>query len=378
MAGIVWNVLAVDDQQKTLDDIERVLTTGRHFGEDSFKVEKRSSFEEGKNILVTGRYDLIVLDVHEGGEPKPKAGADGDDQAGERILAALKGIRFVPVVFYTGYPHKVRHLESPVVKVVEKGAKIDVLRDAVAAILKTKLPHLTRHLETQQREFMWDALDKEWEQMGKEASPDDLVYLMARRLANGLSRDAIQSFLRLSGDTINPVEMYIYPPVDPKLSPGDVLSKDDAYWMVMTPVCDFAQEKAENVLLVRLVPLAETKPYKEWLEQVEKGMGADKDAKNNARGKVIGLIKEKKKERTKFLPGTFFLPDCFADFQQLQQVRLADVDLKKRVCSMDSPYREEMLHLFSRYYGRIGTPDVDLDKHWAKLEQTADPPASKV
>ena len=379
MTGIVWNVLAIDDKQKVLGDIEEVLTKGKHFGEDTFKVDKINSFEDGRRALADRRYDLIVLDVHKDSDPDPGAAAAAgeDNQAGERILAELKGIRFIPVIFYTGFPHKVRHLESPVVRVVEKGTKIEVLRDAVASILKTKLPHLTRHLEIQQRNFMWEALDKEWEKMGLEIGSDDLVYLMARRLANGLSRDAIQSFLGLSGDSINPVEMYIYPPLDPKPSTGDILSKDGAYWMIMTPVCDFAQEKADNVLLVRLIPLAETQPYKDWIEQVKQGAAADKEVTSTARGKVIGIIKDKKKERTKFLPGTFFLPDCFADFQQVKQLKLTDVDLKDRVCSMDSPYREEMLHLFSRYYGRIGTPDVDLDKHWAKIEKTVAPASKK-
>jgi hypothetical protein len=67
------------------------------------------------------------------------------------------------------------------------------------------------------------------------------------------------------------------------------------------------------------------------------------------------------KERYRFLPGTMDFPDLIIDLQQLETVPKPDVDKDfTRLASVDSPYAEKILATFARYYGRIGTPDLDL------------------
>jgi len=376
-----WKVLTVDDDPEKLDEIERVLST--RMGDDKFVFTKETSFDNGMTLIGDSHFDLIILDVHENEhDPDPMAKPREEDQKGESLLQHLKSIRFVPVVFYTGYPGKVRPLESMVVRVVAKGGGVDDLRSAVRDVLRTKLPHLQRYIEEQSRSYIWNSLDVFLTSRNVSVESTDVSLLLARRLAATLSQRVVKEFLGMPLDKINPLEMYQYPPSDESCNPADIYRRkeDGSLWMVFTPACDFEQDKAENVLLAKVIPLTEHPLYTSWKSSSERmkspgpeeGKTEIEKAMNNAKGDVKSLIKGKKGERYRFLPGTFFMPDAIVDFQNLVNHPRKLGNEFEIVCSLDSPYREEMLHLFSKYYGRIGTPDYDVAPVWEKIENAFD------
>jgi hypothetical protein len=54
----------------------------------------------------------------------------------------------------------------------------------------------------------------------------------------------------------------------------------------------------------------------------------------------------------------------------LQRKKLDEMD---RIASIDSPFAEALLAEFTRYFGRVGTPDLDLDyiiNRYRQLYQT--------
>lgn len=368
-----WDVLAVDDDEEKLDELERIFSN--NVGESTFSFTKVTSFAEGLERIAKQKFDLVFLDVHEeSGDPDPGAEPSSEDQKGEELLRKLQSTRFCPVVFYTGYPEKVKHLASLVVKVVEKGTNIGEIRGAVEAIEATKLPHLLSYIEEKSREYMWDALQSLTRGATDAIKPSDLSLLLARRLSNDLSQTIVKQILSQEGDKINPLEMYQYPPDTGSCNPADIYKQksDNSLWMVMTPACDFEQNKAENVLLVKITPLTEHVIYKEWVSRKDECSEENDDSKKAlkvARGKVKSLIKGAVSERYKFLPGTFFIPDCILDFQDVMHYPRNKSDDFDVICSMDNPYREEMLHLFSKYYGRIGTPDYDFGPIWESIDK---------
>ncbi len=364
-----WKVLAVDDDTSNIDDLERVLLT--RMGGNKFTFTKVSSFDKGIALIDDHRFDFVFLDVHEEiRDPKPSEQPGIEDQRGEELLHILQSKRSLPVIFYTGYPDKVRHLESMFVGIVDKGTTTDDIRKAVQKIMETRLPHLLRYIEEQSRSYIWDSLNEVLNKHRDEIKPPDVSLLLARRLANILSQSVVKDLLEMDSSKINPLEMYQYPPSELSCSPADIYRKncDGSLWMIFTPACDFAQDNADNILLAKITPLQDLPVYAEWKEKAltydliqdkapEKK--AAKTARNNAGGKVKSLIKDGAGKRYKFLPGTFFLPDCIVDFQELTNCPKEHANGYEVICSMDSPYREEMLNSFSKYYGRIGTPDYD-------------------
>jgi CheY-like chemotaxis protein len=81
------------------------------------------------NELEVQRFDLLILDVRLGSHSSTP-----DEEAGITTLQAIRQRRFIPVVFYTGLPHLVRHLVTPRVQVVEKTAELPRLLESLSSI----------------------------------------------------------------------------------------------------------------------------------------------------------------------------------------------------------------------------------------------------
>ncbi|MFT6928397.1 MAG: CheY-like chemotaxis protein [Psychromonas sp.] len=372
-----WNILTVDDEPERQDELMRVLSS--RMDDNEFLFTRVNSFDEAIPKIKTSRFDIVFLDVHEDrGDPDPAIAPAEEDQKGEILLEQIKSTLFVPVIFYTGYPKKVEHLVSPFVKVVAKGTANDVLRTAVKDILATGLPELAKHIEEKSRTYMWESLGSVLNDSQAKVEPTDLSLLMARNLAKNLSQKVVKDIIGVDSNKINPLEMYLFPPDPTRCNPADIFLKSDgSYWMILTTACDFEQCKVENVLMARVIPISEHSLYSEWLKQKnifeelvpdKKRERASKKPLNEAMDKVRRLVKGQTSERYKFLPGTFFLPDCIVDFQALANEPMSEAKGYKLICSLDNPYREELLHLFSKYYGRIGTPDYDIEALWKNID----------
>src|SRR5690606_39210364 len=253
------------------------------------------------------------------------------------------------------------------------------VRNAVTSILSTKLPHLAKHIEEQSRAYMWNNLETALKQIAGADISSDIALLAARNLAKNLSQKSIKEMLGGDANLISPLEIYLFPPQKDSCNPGDIFKKksDNTLWMVLTPACDFEQNKCENVLLAQVESLINHDAYKAWqqaanaLDAVPENQQSKEMKKHvsDAGGLVKSLVKNKLNSRFRFFPGTFFLPDCVVDFQNLQTLPITESNQYEIVCSLDNPYREETLQLFSNYFGRIGTPDYDPKPIWDKIEK---------
>ncbi len=367
----MWRVLCVDDDEKKAAEVAEFLTTwkvGNPYGDFTAVVE--TSFTASLERLSNERFDLVTLDLHGSQDPDPgKGSGDNREQEGKQVLDELKKRRFVPVIFYTGFAEKIADLETGVVRVVKKGQDdLAEVRKAAEEIYKTGLPKLVRHIEKEERDFIWETVDKHWDKLNGDS--DQLCYLLARRLAAQFNRQSVKDLLGHTKDVAKPIEHYIYPAIAAKIKTGNICKTPDGkFWIVMTPSCDFALGKAENILLVGLSNLADSDQYKKWSGGEKwKGVGAaPSTSAQTAWEKLTKLIRNNAGDRFRFLPGTFFFPSSTVDLQVLKQVKLPELDGLELVCQLDNPYRQELLLHFSKYYGRLGTPNLDADQLLAEL-----------
>ena len=191
MAATIWQLLFVDDDPDFCRQVQEFLDGETIPPDDRLQVKTLNDFGDALNELETYRFDLLILDVRLG----PHS-ITPDEEAGTTTLQAIRQRRFIPVIFYTGLPNLVRHLVTPLIQVVEKTEELPRLLDSLKSIFATRVPAvnraLIRHLETIQREYMWDFVANHWEQMSDTSDHTSLAYLLARRLATSLSGSGIQ------------------------------------------------------------------------------------------------------------------------------------------------------------------------------------------
>ena len=137
----------------------------------------------------------------------------------------------------------------------------------------------------------------------------------------------------------------------------------EAYWLIITPSCDFAQEKADHFTLAKCERLVDRDEFKKWLEK--------KDGASTQR--LDQIFEDKRGDRFKFLPRAFFVPDLVVDFQQLRSLGIESMKNFKQVATLDSPFAESVMARFSRYFNRLGTPDIDKAVIINRLQATLTP-----
>jgi CheY-like chemotaxis protein len=370
--AIIWQVLYVDDDEEACLQVKDLLE-GEVIADSggSLHLETLSTFSQALQTLEERRFDLVILDIRI---------QDSGDDAGITILESVQQRRFIPVVFYTGLPHLVRDLENSLIRVVERSTGVPGIRSAIEQIFATKLPQVNRalisYMELVQRDYMWQFVATHWEEVNNTSDRMALVYLLARRLAMSLSGSAIHQLAQILGepvdtlvaqDKIHPMRYYITPPVDPVPLAGDLylgqISSETGYWILLTPSCDLAWNKADQVLLARCLPLTELDEFQRWQSRLTQ-------PSNNTHKNLTALLlnnREKQADRFFFLPGALHLIDLVADFQQLVSLPCGSLEELKRLASLDSPFAEALLSRFARYYGRLGTPDLDVDVIFARL-----------
>ncbi|HWX42608.1 MAG TPA: hypothetical protein VN345_15765 [Blastocatellia bacterium] len=328
---------------------------------DTAEAEIYTNFSEGLRRLASARYDLLILDLRQ----DDKELLLDEALPGLVLFEEIKSLRFVPVIFYSALSRHVLPEERAFVRVVEKTEGLTRLGEEVRRTLNTQLPALTRHIEDAQRQYMWDFVNAHWEEFSEPHERADLAYLLARRLALYLEAEAGKLAGRLAGGAVpaagprnvHPMEIYVRPPLGEAPLAGDVLREKSGdprrYWVVLTPSCDFEQKgRLHHVLLAECLPLTDQPEYAAWLK---KPASAEGDLKS-----LIGDNRQKAQaERFKYLPGTFFLPDLIIDFQRLRTLTPDQLSELEVIASLDSPFAEAVVFRFARYFGRLGTPDLD-------------------
>ncbi|WP_288521959.1 hypothetical protein [uncultured Pseudomonas sp.] len=362
-----WNFLVVEDKENIARQTVEIVSSRRTLegvagldAEQEIRCEIVSDFNAAKIKIQRTRYDLAILDLREDDT--------GDELKGKEILEALRGEQFVPVIFYSGFAKKVKDLESPFVQVLAKGDNdTELLREAVRKIFKTRLPHLVRHIQERQREYLWDHIQNHWKANEELSEDGELAYLLARRLSSSLSAESIRGFLTPGRDNsgkVHPVEYYIWPSLKGEVSLGDLYrdNRDGSYYLVINPACDLDRCKTENALFVKCLPLEGFSEFTSLAELKKAGQPVSKGKRNQLIG-LVGDNRESQPERYKYIPGTSFVPHLVADFQLISLEPLQELlgNRFARLATLDSPFAEAVQARFSRYYSRFGVPDLKFD-----------------
>jgi len=397
---MVWNVLMIDDDMDILAKGKELLNNETIPNTtDKIKIIT-SDFEKSLSEFEKERIDLVIVDLKKG---PAQQGEDPEKEEGEKTLQDIRKRKFLPVVFYTAWPHKVRHLEGPHVKVLGKPATPPKIMEAIGAALESPLPVINRalitHLEKIQAGFMWGVADDIYRTYGNTVNPYEVAYLLAKRISFSLSDEGIKAFLKESGapaifysrdSLVHPMQYYVIPPIKEN-SPqvGDLffgkIDNTESYWCLLTPSCDMVPHKAgkppkaEWVVFVRCLLLKEQREFIAWYDELQK----TGEHNNNKYADLDPLLKNNRKngqsDRFVFLPGVLDIPDLIMDFQQVKigKLDLLDNAAFKKRASIEPPYSDSILSKFARYFGRVGTPDLNCACVISKYEVEKKPETSE-
>ena len=348
-------ILYVDDDIENFNDLKDVLN-GKTINQYEIAIESETSFENA--IAKSSEYNLIILDLFKG-----NAMSGGVDK-GSTIYDSIRSSIFVPIIFYSANPASVTHLRSQVVGVANKLDDIESLISEIGRLTKHNLPLLKEKvhafIENEFKKYFWETIHPQNNIFKPELDDLSLGYMLLRNMADTLSRDNIRQLLgddTIKEDKVHPMEFYIYPTDSTKeFQTGEILrhkNNNDIY-VILTPSCDFIiradhKRKVDYVLLLKTKLLTDTVEYSKYQNNKEKYADSLKR-----------LINSDKGDRYFFLPQTPFIENRIIDFQNKEVVSYEELENKfERIAKLDNPYAQSMAATYSRYYNRIGFPDID-------------------
>ncbi len=368
----LWHILVVDDNEGVAKDTAELLHLKLNADSpiEHILAMPESSFDKALERLNRGGIDLLVLDVIQQGEMTP--GLE-EELRGIDVFEQVCATRFLPIVFLTALPNEVEHYKNPpFVHVVSKQTDDfnEELAQCILGCLNSPFPRLSRelqnHIDRVSRDFMIEFVENNWNELND--NEGDIAHLLMRRLGvsfdNGgnLFEDTPEDSTSQSGK-VPPIRYYIVPPPE-EFRMGDVLrlpvesggSETISNWyVIMTPSCDLANDKADSVILAECVGMSAFDEYEQLIENRSK----------SARKKLARLLKSNptsgQQYRYYYLPKAWKLPDLIVDFQKILHIAYEDLEDYEKIASIDSPYAESLSQQFLSYVGRIGTPDLNID-----------------
>ncbi|HSH93679.1 MAG TPA: hypothetical protein VK968_06005, partial [Roseimicrobium sp.] len=195
---------------------------------------------------------------------------------------------------------------------------------------------------------------------------DEIAVLLARRLAFLLREETFDHVGIEASDEAHAAEYYIYPRGEGDPRVGDIYVKKanggTEYFLLLTPSCDLVsgRVKADKTLLARCKQLIERSVYKDWKKEPNKPVG---DGRQTRTDQLMAYMAGHwpQADRNFFLPPAFAIPGLIADFQDLNAITHKELrESFERIATLDSPFAEAVSARFSRYFGRLGTPDLNI------------------
>jgi len=289
-------------------------------------------------------------------------GSGGTDTSGNEVVKEIKeNLRF-PIFVITGTPHHISpelNAPSSLFNVFERD-EVDV----IDTLNKFKAIKATGILNLLNRNGKIDSLIQNifWNHLS--TSLENWVLDNKRNSAekeDSLLRYTILHMLEyLDESKVHPSEFYITRPVKENLSTGDLITLNGNRYVVLTPACDFAQNRVSKVFLLRIKDISEEISDIDEIKNIE-------ELSNSKKTKLERII-QNNSSYFHFIPRHKGINAGIIDFQNKLSMPIEELEAKikslevDRFATISMPFLKDLIARYSSYYARQGSPDFDSDE----------------
>jgi|GEM_PF-1187397 CTP synthase len=363
-----FRILIIDDEKEHAEVVKQSIN--EKWPPSVADVTIESDFTKGVSDLSSSRPDVIVLDLYQGNP------AQHSKKHGELIWKDVWEKHFSPVIIYTAGEAELGPRippNHPFVKVITKSKSSD---QNVVAALEEFLPHIGA-LNNIRDEFagvtqqiLRTTCQNIWDAQSDEALRSKMLLRTARRRMGAL----MDMDTSRTSEKLISWEQFIYPPLEASLLTGDILfeagqpkESATAYFLVLTPSCDMAIRedgscRAAEILVARC----------ENLNEYAKKCGVTSTtSESDFRKRLASHITQTQFAGYVLLPEyPSIMPPLAVNVRSLLQIPIGDISFKdtvptnkfKRLLSIDSPFREQIVWAYLQIVGRPGLPETNTDQ----------------
>lgn len=326
--------------------------------------------------LYQNYFKAIIIDLKLNNDDN--AAKPDEEISGNVLLKRIIEKEIVPIVVITGFPDKVStDIDRSIVKVLPKetnlydeiNALIEKYSDSVFKIFGSR-GEINKNI----KELFWNVIpqcftskNQDISLLSKEKQETVIIRYISSWLSNKYMFD--DKYIN-----VEPIEMYMFPNPIKQVCTCDIYKKYidaniDEYFIVLTPSCDLANKKVDEVILCKIKNYDEVQSFKERLDIYNNEQNKESNKAKKAKGDLIKWFRNSHSDslRYHFLPKVKDFTGGFVDFRSILSLEYD----KKRGEIIDDSYlkigvitesfKRDIVSRFSSYYHRQGQPEFNCD-----------------
>ena len=368
-------LLIDDDQNQELLFIEAINeineTTDLNI---TYKVVKTP--ESAMIELYQNYFKAIIIDLKLNNDDN--AVESDEEISGNVLLRRIIEKEIVPIVVITGFPDKVStDIDKSIVKVLPKetnlydeiNALIEKYSDSVFKIFGSR-GEINKNI----KELFWNVIpqcftskNQDISLLSKEKQETVIIRYISSWLSNKYMFD--DKYI-----DVEPIEMYMFPNPIKQVCTCDIYKKNIGensceYYMVLTPSCDLANKKVDEVILCKIKNYDEVQSFKERLEIYNNEQNKESNKAKKAKGDLMKWFRNSHSDslRYHFLPKVKDFTGGFVDFRSIlsleydkERGEIID-DSYLKIGVITESFKRDIVSRFSSYYHRQGQPEFNCD-----------------
>ncbi|WP_448912396.1 hypothetical protein [Gemella sp.] len=337
----------------------------------SVKYKAVQSTKEAMVLLYKENFHALIVDLELESEDKNK---EDKDYSGNILLKNIVDKEIIPIIVRTGFPSKIsQDLNKNIIKTYSKeeptleevvGDLIEYYNFSVFNMFGSR-GKVDRFI----KDFFWNILPEcfknkieDINDLDKETKEKVIIRYVSSWLNNKYMFN--DGYL-----DVEPIEMYMFPnPID-KICSCDIYQdiENNENFIVLTPACDLANDKAENILFAKIQSYNEVGEFNETINAciTQNNSGIS----NSNKKKVASWSRNSHEKSMKyhFLPKVSFFDGGFIDFSLLVTLKYDKVSkmfLERNLVKLGTitnPFKRDIIARFSSYYQRQGQPTFNIE-----------------
>ena len=369
-------LLLIDDdneQSELLNSVIDEINAERGDNKLSFNAVKTS--EEAMIALYSNSFQAIIIDL------KLLANDDAvesdEEISGNILLKQIIEKEIIPIVVRTGFPEKISSkINKDIVKVYPKDEPlyniieelINSYSDSVFKIFGSK-GEISKNI----KELFWSIIPECFSNNNEEVSSlsfEKKETVIIRYISSWFNNKYMFDEKYIDAD---PIEMYMFPNPIEQVCNCDIYEKKDNnicdYYIVLTPSCDLANKKIDEVILCKIKNYDEIPDFIDTLNRYKLEPSKETNKTKKAKESLAKWFRNAHTDsiRYHFLPKFSKFSGGFVDFRSIISLKynretgkIDDTNYKK-IGVITESFKRDIVARFSSYYHRQGQPEFNCD-----------------
>lgn len=353
-------ILIAEDDEEAIGSWNRDI---REFNRDvNRSINYHPVFAKSKraaiNELNRTRINCAVVDLR---LPEADGNPDGHntEPIGNEVLERLLLEVGIPAVVYSGYTQEASELvQHSRVQIINKkgGGAMEALRwlaghESLMSAMEVTRKRIAHECARLFNQAIWPRWEQTWNLM---QDHDALAGMITRQIVSHVAEQ-----LSMPSNFHHPEEFYLVPPLNDRLSTGDLVKVDGNVYIIVTPRCNIARDTYPNHLMLAFCKSMEDV----WGSMRDRFNSGNEKKKASAAKDLHTYASQGHSTSTHFLPPCGENGPWLVDFREIMTVpssRAATL-LDTRFASVAVQFVPNLVQRYAAYLGRIGQPDLDCD-----------------